>query len=164
MQTLLDAVRQTGANNPVIVGGTDWSYDLSAVARGEYVLTDTKSGRGIIYSSHIYPWKTGWQKAFIDAAKKHPIFIGEVGNLRSWDDFSFIPKSAQNEVVGVESPWPADMLGVIQRYRLNWTAFSFHPKCGPNVIKDWDYTPTEFWGVQVKQALAGQQFKTKRLR
>ena len=56
------------------------------------------------------------------------------------------------------------MLGVIQKHRLNWTAFSFHPKCGPNVIKDWDYTPTEFWGVFVKQALAGKQFKTKRLR
>lgn len=164
MQELLDVVRQTGANNPVIAGGLDWSYDLSGVASGEFVLKDTKSGRGVIYSSHIYPWKTGWQKAFLDAAEKYPIFIGEVGNLRSWDDFSFIPKSAQKEVVGVGSPWPEDMLGVIQHYRLNWTAFSFHPTCGPNVIKDWEYTPTEFWGVFVKQALAGKHFETKKLR
>ena len=156
--------------NIIIAGGLGWGYDLSGVVNG-YALVDcgtnnnaSKKGYGIMYDSHIYPWKTGWKKAFIDASKKYPIFIGEVGNLRSWDDFSFIPKSAQNEVVGVESPWPADMLGVIQHYRLNWTAFSFHPTCGPNVIKDWDYTPTEFWGVYVKQALAGKQFKTKRLR
>ena len=55
------------------------------------------------------------------------------------------------------------MLGLIQKYKLNWTGFSFHPTCGPNVISDWDYTPTPYWGVFVKDALAGKPFELKKM-
>ena len=163
MQALIDAVRGAGADNPVIAGGLDWSYDLSGVSSGEYVLKDPK-GRGIIYSSHIYPWKKGWQHAFVDALDKYPVFIGETGNIRAWEDFSFIPVSARTEKVGVGSQWPIDMLGLIQSRKIHWTGFSFHPKCGPQVLKDWSYTPTDFWGVHVKDALAGKKFEMKSMR
>ncbi len=161
MQKLLDTVRQTGANNVVIVGGLDWGYDLTGVASGEYVLSDTPTGRGIVYSSHIYPWKFQWDKFVLKAAEKHPLFIGEVGNPRRWEDFSFIEESARKETVGVESVWPQDVIGVIQANRLNWTAFSFHPKCAPQLLEDWDYTPIPFWGVHVKEALNGTIFEAK---
>ena len=158
MQKLLDTVRQTGANNVAIVGGLDWGFDLTGVASGEYVLQDTATGRGIVYSSHIYPWKFQWDKYVLAAAGKHPLFIGEVGNPRRWEDFSFIVESARKETVGVESVWPKDVIGVIQANRLNWTAFSFHPKCAPQLLEDWNYTPTPFWGVHVKEALGGKFF------
>lgn len=161
MQKLLDTVRQTGANNVVIVGGMDWGYDLTGVASGEYVLSDTPTGRGIVYSSHIYPWKFQWDKFVLKAAEKHPLFIGEVGNPRRWEDFSFIEESARKVKVGVESTWPKDVIGVIQANRLNWTAFSFHPKCAPQLLEDWNYTPTPFWGVHVKKALNGTIFDAK---
>jgi hypothetical protein len=53
---------------------------------------------------------------------------------------------------------------MLQKYKLNWTGFSFNPHCGPPVIADWNYTPTPYWGVFAKQALAGQQFELKKLR
>ena len=53
---------------------------------------------------------------------------------------------------------------MIQKYRLNWTGFSFHPTCGPNVISDWDYTPTPHWGIFVKDALSGKQFELTKMR
>ena len=56
---------------------------------------DTAAGRGIVYSSHIYPWKFQWDKYVLAAAGKHPLFIGEVGNPRRWEDFSFIVESAR---------------------------------------------------------------------
>ena len=161
MQKLLDTVRKTGANNVVIVGGLDWGYDLTGVASGEYVLSDTPTGRGIVYSSHIYPWKFQWDKFVLKAAGKHPLFIGEVGNPRRWEDFSFIEESARRVKVGVESTWPQEVIGVIQANRLNWTAFSFHPKCAPQLLEDWNYTPTPFWGVHVKEALNGTIFEAK---
>jgi len=163
MQALVDAIRSTGAKNLIIAGGLDWGFDLSGVVNG-YALQDVEGADGIMYSSHIYPWKKGWQHATLDAAAKYPVFIGEVGNINAWSDFKFIPKEQQIADIGPTSQWPIDMLGMIQKYKLNWTGFSFHPKCGPMVISDWDYTPTPYWGVFVKDALAGKQFELQKLR
>jgi hypothetical protein len=53
---------------------------------------------------------------------------------------------------------------MMQKQRLHWTGFSFHPRCGPMVIADWDYTPTPYWGVFVKEALSGKRFEAKKVR
>lgn len=156
MQALVDAVRNTGAQNLIIAGGLDWSYDLSGILQG-YALDD-RHGNGIMYSTHCYPWKSGWQKAFLDAAEKYPVFIGEVGC--EIEPMPFIPKNLHEDPY----TWAPDILGAIQQHHLNWTAWSFHTRSSPRVLLDWDYTPTPFWGAFVKQALAGQPFQPKRLR
>ena len=162
MQALVDAVRSTGARNLIIAGGLDWGYDLSGVATN-FALQDKPGNDGIMYSSHIYPWKHDWQKNTLDAAAKYPIFVGEVGTPPSWKGYDFIPVTERAEDLS-KSDWATDMIGLIQKYKLNWTGFSFHPKCGPMAIQDWNYTPTPYWGVYVKEALAGQQFDVKKMR
>ena len=99
----------------------------------------------------------------LNAAAKYPIFIGEVGTPPDWSKFNFIPVNQRTEDIA-KGEWAPDMLALIQKYKLNWTGFSFHPKCGPMAILDWNYTPTPYWGVFVKEALAGQQFELKRMR
>lgn len=159
MQALLDAARSSGAHNIVIAGGLDWGYDLSGVAGG-FALQDREGGKGIMYSSHIYPWKNDWQKNTLDAAAKYPIFVGEVGCPADYKAFGFIPPTQRYPLEG----WSEDVLGMIQKNKLNWTGFSFHPKCSPEVILDWDYTPTPAWGVFVKKALSGTVFDMKKMR
>jgi endoglucanase len=158
MQALVKTVRDTGAKNILVIGGLDWAYDLSGVANG-FALDDL-GGNGIIYVSHIYPWKSDWKNKVLVAADKYPIIITEVGCPRRWEDFSFIQPSQRYPLEG----WSEDVLGLIQKHKLHWTGFSFHPQCGPQVILDWDYTPTPFWGVFVKEALQGRQFDMKAMR
>jgi endoglucanase len=140
----------------------DWGYDLSGVAK-DFALHDQAGGNGIMYSSHIYPWKKDWQINTLDAAAKYPIFVGEVGTPPDWSGFKFIPENERYEDLS-KGEWAPDMIGLIQKYKLNWTGFSFHPKCGPCAILDWNYTPTPYWGQFVKDALAGKQFHVKRMR
>ncbi len=162
MQALLDAIRATGARNIVIAGGLDWGYDLSGVVK-DFPLQEREGGSGIVYSSHIYPWKKDWQGKTLDAAAKYPVFIGEVGCPPDWKGFPFIPESGRTEDL-TKPDWAQDMIGLIQKHKLHWTAFSFHPKSAPMVILDWEYTPTPYWGAFVKEALAGKLYEIKKMR
>jgi len=156
MQAAVDVVRKTGANNIIVAGGLQWSGDLSGVING-YALED-KSGNGIMYSWHNYNWHKNWRTRVLGAAEKYPIFVGEVG--ADTKKMPFVPIEDQ------ENPytWVPDMLGFIQKHRLNWTAWCLHPRATPVLIKDWSYSPTPFWGVFAKEALAGKQFQLKSMR
>jgi hypothetical protein len=156
MQALLDAVRGTGAKNIAIVGGLDWSYDLSGILDGHAI--DDRGGNGIVYSAHVYPWKSDWQGKFMDIAQKHPIFIGECGAPP--ERLEFIPPERHED----PSTWVPDFLGLVQKHKYNWTAWSFHPKASPVLLEDWDYTPTSYWGIHARDALNGKQFELKKLR
>lgn len=156
MQALVEAVRSTGAKNIVVVAGLGWSFDLSGVTDG-FELSDP-SGNGIMYSWHVYNWHKGWEKHVLAAAAKHPILVGEVGaDVKKMD---FIPQAAQEDPY----TWVPDMIGFIQKHRLNWTAWCFHPRATPVMISDWKYTPTPFWGQFAKDAFAGKRFEMKKMR
>ena len=154
MQKLVETVRATGARNVIIAGGLDWSYDCSGILEG-YALQDP-SGNGIAYSVHVYPWKGDWQKKFLDCAEKYPLFLGEVGCM--------LKKMPFEQTLKDPYRWAPDMLACIQKRRLNWTAWSFHPSADPCVILDWNYTPTPAWGAFVRAALGGARFESDRLR
>ena len=156
MQGLVDAVRSTGARNVVIAGGVFWCNDLSGIARG-YALADP-AGNGIMYSWHTYNWHRGWEEKVLVTARKYPIFVGECG--ADVKKMEFIPAGDQEDPY----TWVPDMLGFIQKYRLNWTGWCLHPHAAPVMISDWSYTPTPFWGAFAKRALAGEQFPLKRTR
>lgn len=158
MQALVDAVRSTGARNLILAAGLDWGYDLSGVAEG-FALNDP-NGNGIVYVSHIYPWKRDWQGKVLRVAEKHPVIITEVGCPPDYSSFKFIPEPQRYPLDG----WAQDVLGLIQKHKLHWTGFSFHPGCAPQVISDWSYTPTPYWGVYVKDALAGKSFEMTKMR
>jgi aryl-phospho-beta-D-glucosidase BglC (GH1 family) len=78
-QKIADNIRRLGAKNILIIAGLDWGFTLEELCNG-YEIKD-KNGNGIIYDSHIYPWKPlKWDKHVGKAAKKYPLLIGEFGH------------------------------------------------------------------------------------
>ncbi len=138
MQAMLDAVRSTGAKNVVIVGGLDWSYDLSGFLKG-YQLDD-RGGNGIVYANHSYPFKGDsvekWLAKMEEATKTLPVIVSEFG-----------PPGTKEE------PWLREVLQALEHNQWDWTAWDMHPAASPCLIQDWKYTPTPFFGQWVKRVL-----------
>ncbi len=145
MQTLLDAVRDTGAKNVVMVGGLNWSYDLSGILEGKQ-LADPK-GNGVIYANHAYPFKgdsvAKWVAKMEAATKKLPVNVSEFGSD---------PPGAGG-VRGEQ--WVRQVLQALQDHDWDWIAWDMHPRASPCLIADWKYTPTPHFGNWVQQALLG---------
>src|SRR5262249_23640556 len=64
------------------------------------------------------------------------------------------------DVNGVPQPdaptWTANMLAWLNQHQYSWSAWSFAPNTPPSLISDWNYTPTDYFGVYVKNALPNQ--------
>jgi chitodextrinase len=148
MQALYNTVRNTGANNVVIVGGLDWAYDLTG-ASGAYAL----DGFNIMLAAHYYPWKSkngdgtvneAHRAAMVDVAKaKYPVYVGELG----WGDWI-------NPPVESHPTWFPKAFGWIDTNEYSWSGWSMHPGGGPAIITDWSYaTVTESNGKYIKNQL-----------
>jgi endoglucanase len=147
MQTLLDTVRATGARNVVVAGGLDWAYDFSGILEGRQ-LSDPR-GHGVIYANHCYDNKRQsvdtWIASMEAAAAKFPVIVSEFGG-----------NSGPSRVVPEEN-WLLRVIKAIDDHHWSYTAWNLHTSARPNLVSDWNYTPSPRFGVQVKQLLAGEK-------
>jgi len=146
LQTLLDAVRATGANNVVVAGGLDWAYDLSGILKGSR-LADPH-GNGVIYANHCYDNKhetvDTWIAHMEAASAQLPVIVSEFGG------------HAGPSLMDPSDNWLLHVMRSLEAHQWSWTAWDLHTSARPNLIADWDYTPTPNFGVYVKGALAGE--------
>jgi endoglucanase len=158
MQQLYDVVRGTGARNLVIIGGTHWGYDLSAVPSYRV------KGYNIIYSSHPYDWpdkqQVDWDRAFGNLTATDPVMISEFGSYKCKDP-----------TPGTTGPgYNKEVLDYADAKGMSWAAWRFWTPppvsatlsaaqreemiCSTSsLLTDWDGTPSAS-GLLVKQRLA----------
>lgn len=129
MQTLYDTVRAVGAGNVVTVSGVDWGYDLRGVLEGYPI-----SGSNILYETHPYSFKRDWDNSFGKVSVHYAVLMGEWGG------------SAKDLDYGKR------LMAYAKQHALNWTAWCFHPTCGPPLLKNWSFEPSAF-GQFVKDSL-----------
>jgi endoglucanase len=137
MQDLIDAVRSTGATQPVIVTCNGWGNGCGGWL--DHRPTDPLGN--IVASVHVYE-TTGcntqvcWDGDVAPIAAQVPTMFAEFGEDDCNHDFS-----------DALATW-ADAKGI------GWTAWSWYPGCDmPGLIADWDGTPSGY-GAGIQELLA----------
>lgn len=180
MQELIEIVRDTGADNIVIVGGLDWGYDLAGILENGGLLKDQQTGgkalnqgNGIVYDTHIYPNKGGiasWEKKVKPMRAAAPVIAGEWG----WDPNDTVvlgtlsPVIDPKEIEEQSEAFEAELLKWFDKEgdgygsQMHWTAWVFHASATPSLITDNKICgPTSYHGFYVFNKLAEEAEKAK---
>jgi endoglucanase len=119
-----------------LVAGFNWAYDLTPVKENPIEI------QGIGYVSHPYPQKTtppfekNWEHDFGFVADTYPVIATEIGFMAQTDPGAHIPVIADKK-------YGAMIISYFIKKGISWTAWCFDPDWPPQLISDWEYTPTE---------------------
>jgi endoglucanase len=137
MQQMYDAVRATGANNLVVIGGLDWAFDLSVVKANRI------KGYNIAYATHPYGGNASrapstWDGVFGYLTYTDPVIATEFGDLGGTCATDYV----------------AQLIAYMDSHHASWTAWAwFRNGCEfPSLIDDWEGTPSPS-GTVVRNAL-----------
>ncbi|HEX8430577.1 MAG TPA: cellulase family glycosylhydrolase [Longimicrobium sp.] len=150
MQQLYETVRATGANNMVIVSGTQWGYNLREVPNYRV------KGYNIAYSTH--PWDSDggrqpdvWERDWAFLAKTDPVMITEFGDYDCTDTYvkAVLDKADELKISWIAWAWIAPGSGQAAAGQEGPGS----PICDLSLlIEDWSGTPTRT-GALVKSRL-----------
>jgi hypothetical protein len=108
---------------------------------------------GIAYVSHPYPqkreqpWVPQWERDFGFVADNYPVIATEVGYMYPDQKGAHIPCLGDEE-------YGETLTRYFSEKGISYVVWVFDPDWSPQLIKDWDYTPTR----------AGQFFKEVMMR
>jgi hypothetical protein len=131
MQSMVNAVRSTGANNVLMLGGLTWSNDLSGWLAHQPVDPD----HNLAASWHSYNFnacstKACWNHQIAPVIKKVPLIAGEIG---------------ENDCAGSYINRLTTWMDTQHASYLAWTWNSdFNCASGPGLIKNYNGQPTKF--------------------
>jgi hypothetical protein len=138
MQTLVDAVRSTGAEQPIIATGLDWGNDLSSWLRFRPRDPTNQLVAGLhAYNDLACTTVACWKADVGPVARRVPVVAAELGD-----------KACSGAFLGSFMDW-ADSVGV------SYLGWSWNPTgcAGPALIRSWDGQPTAY-GEVLREHLA----------
>jgi hypothetical protein len=142
MQDLVDAVRQAGAQQPLLVGGLQWANDLT-----EWLTHRPRDPLNqLVAAFHTYPFMSCadaacWNREIAPVARVVPVVTGELGGDEGCRASSFVESY---------TTWAND-------HSISWLAWTWNTwRCDSSrpLIRSYDGTPTEY-GRSVREALLG---------
>jgi hypothetical protein len=131
MSELVEAVRSTGARQPLMLGGTEWARNDEGWL--EHLPPDPAKAE--VASNHTYNFAACYdscRRALAEISHTHPVVTGELGEGDCRDRY-INPYMDWADAHGISYlGWAWDAHG-------GWTC-----KAGPSLITDYDGTPTAF--------------------
>jgi hypothetical protein len=143
MQTTVTAIRAKGANNLILVSGTDWTYNIS------YYVANPVTGGAIAYVTHPYAFKdSNSATAYLTPAATLPVIATEFGTANISSNY-VAPTSCD---ASIYSAYVSKFDGA----GMSWTSWAWIVDewgCGfPQIIADYSGTPNAI-GLPVQTAL-----------
>ncbi len=138
MQTLVSAVRQVGAQNLLLVGGVNWSYELSGLKNAPLM------GINLVYDTHPYPYAgkdtvSAWDKSFGQLSQIYPVIAAESGEY------------------DCKASFLSQLVPYFDAHQMSWIGWSWFAganPCGfPELIDDYNGTPAPLMGSFVYRTL-----------
>lgn len=131
---IVNIIREQGADQILIVGGIEFSKDLS------WVLEKPIESKNIAYASHIYPGHRGessWDRWFGDVSEKYPVIVTEWGFMDENRD-----KTKQSFLKGDEESYGEPFTKYLKEKNIGWIACWYDDTWEPQMFnKDFkDYT------------------------
>jgi endoglucanase len=139
MQQLVETVRSAGAKQPILLGGLDWSRDLS----GWLAHVPDDPAKALVASNHTYDFNACYKRCravLARIAKRYPVVTGELGE-----------GDCTHRYIDPYMRW-ADRHGISYLGWAWYTANDLTCRNGPTLIEDFDGTPTGF-GIGLRNHL-----------
>lgn len=136
MEELIDVIRDNGGEGIPLVAGFDWAYDLTEIKNNPIGRND------IAYVSHPYPmkrnkpWEVQWEKDWAYVSESYPLILTEVG---------FCEEGARGAHVPVidDGSYVKSILDFTEKKGISFIIWVFDKDWSPQLIEDWDFTPTK---------------------
>lgn len=124
-QILVDAIRSTGADQLIIVGGIEYSRDLS------WVLEEPIKGENIAYAAHIYPAHSrySWDHWFGNVAEKYPVVVTE------WGWMETDPGGKQPYLIGSQKTYGEPFMEYLDQRGIGWVACWYDDEWKPAMFE-----------------------------
>jgi aryl-phospho-beta-D-glucosidase BglC (GH1 family) len=141
-ETLVAAIRETGAQQIIIVGGIEYSRDLS------WVLDEPIFGENIAYAIHIYPahHHSSWDRWFGEVAAQHPVVMTEWG----WVEDN--QNGKQPYLVGTQERYGEALIKYLDEHSIGWVACWYDDEWQPDMFHD-NFTQINPYGQFVAHML-----------
>jgi endoglucanase len=123
---IVQAIREQGASQLVIVGGIDYGKDLS------WVIKHPIDDENISYASHIYPVHSSsqWNYLFGTVAEKYPVLITE------WGFMDENRNTAQSYLAGDGATYGEPFLEYLNARDIGWVACWYDDKWEPAMFTE----------------------------
>lgn len=138
---LVDTIRNTGAEQLIIVGGTDYSYNVS------YWAENPMQESNIVYAAHIFPNRKQGLQILDEASDSIPVIVTEWGYIANGEPFK------QSYLVGSKDSYGIPMLQLMDRKQISWIACWYDDSWEPSLFFENSKEMTN-WGELILQYLS----------
>jgi hypothetical protein len=144
---IVQAIRAQGAKQPIIVGGIDYSRDLS------WVLENPIQDDNIVYAAHIYPAhsRSQWDHWFGQVSQVYPVLATE------WGFMDENRAEGPSYLAGSRSGYGEPFLEYLDAHGIGWIACWYDDDWKPPMYtKGWN-APTEYGNFVLEELETAQE-------